>query len=93
MWFLQGLITAGYKTIKSQNNDFVRGGGEGGSGNGGEWMLRLSLQRSKGGRALTKSTNKRGGRSKFSVFCDHIIIEFPYTKIYDKATIDVNELI
>ena len=41
--FLQGLITVGYKTIKSQNAVFVRGGGEGGSGNAGEWVLSLSL--------------------------------------------------
>ena len=41
--FLQGLITVGYKTLKSQNAVFVRGGGEGGSGNAGEWVLSLSL--------------------------------------------------
>ena len=35
LWFLQGLITAGYKTIKLQNAVFMRDGGEGGSGNGG----------------------------------------------------------
>ena len=50
--FLQGLITAGYKTIKSQNTVFVRVGGEGGSDNSGGWVLRLSLQRWKGGRGL-----------------------------------------
>ena len=49
LWFLQGLITAGYKTIKSQNTVFVIGGGEGDSGNGGGWVFRLSLQCSKEG--------------------------------------------
>ena len=53
LWFLQGVI---YKTIKSQNTVFVRvrGGGEGGSGNSGWWVLRLSLQGLKGGEWATK---------------------------------------
>ena len=49
LWFLQGLTTAGSKTIKLQNTVFVIGGGEGDSGNGRGWVFRLSLQCSKEG--------------------------------------------
>ena len=39
----------------------MKGGGEGGSGNGGGWELRLSLQRLKKGRELSKLKKcKRG---------------------------------
>ena len=59
LWFLLGLITAGSKTIKSQNTVLVRGDGEDVSGNGGGWVLKLRLQHRRvgGGRGLSNFRN------------------------------------
>ena len=78
LWFLWGKITAGYKNIKSINTVFVRDGGECGSGNGSDWVLKVWKEGE--GNQNWKSANKRGGRSKFWVFCDDIIIECPPTQ-------------
>ena len=93
LWFLQLLITAGYKTIKSQNTVFVRGGGEGGSGNGGGWVFRLSLQCSKEGREPPKLNKcKQEGRHVqiLGILWWHNWLS-PTQKSIVKATIYVNK--
>ena len=71
--YLQGLITTSYKTIKSQNLLFY-GGCWGRWGEG----LRLSFERSRGGRGLLKLNKyEQEWGSIFRAFCDEIITECP----------------
>ena len=93
LWFLQLLITAGYKTIKSQNTVFVRVGGEGGSGNGGGWVFRLSLQCLNEGREPPKLNKcKQEGRHVqiLGILWWHNWLS-PTQKSIIKATIYVNK--